>query len=159
MLAGEETGRTKYGNEDSYNSPQKLNAIRWSRRREFGELFEFYKRLIALRKRYNRQLFSYAASTDAEYSYGVFEIADYETGRFVFKRERGGAMLTVELDPSTLSGYIDIDGRRLEIWRKITVNDGGAVKGASRGELNKSNILFIAFRLCKKHSNILFECF
>ena len=115
MLAGEETGRTKYGNEDSYNSPQKLNAIRWSRRREFGELFEFYKRLIALRKRYNRQLFSYAASTDAEYSYGVFEIADYETGRFVFKRERGGATLTVELDPSTLSGYIDIDGRRLEI--------------------------------------------
>ncbi len=115
MLAGEETGRTKYGNEDSYNSPQKLNAICWSRRREFGELFEFYKRLIALRKRYGRQLFSYSGATDAQYAYGVFDVADVETGRLVFKRERGGATLIAELDPSALSGYIEVDGRRIEI--------------------------------------------
>lgn len=107
MLAGEEFARTKYGNEDSYNSPAKLNAISWSRRREFAGLFAHYKRLIELRKKYAAQLFSYDKSAAKEYAYGHFVQAD-EEGRIVFRREKNGVALVLELDPASLRGKITI---------------------------------------------------
>ena len=48
--AGEEFGRTKLGDENSYKSSAKLNAIDWNRTKEFNELVKFYKRLIKIRK-------------------------------------------------------------------------------------------------------------
>lgn len=115
MLAGEEMGRTKYGNENSYNSPSKLNRITWSRQSEFAELYDYYKNLIALRKKYGPQLFSYEKSTAAAFSSGSFGTTDYETGRFVFTRTKNGATLTLDLDPSTLSGYVMIGSDRYDI--------------------------------------------
>lgn len=108
MLAGEEFGRTKYGNEDSYNSPQKLNRINWSAKRRFGELFEHYKKLIALRKKYALQLFSYEKSMQAEFAYGMYENVDYETGKLVFCREKNGVKLVLELDPSAPKGRVSV---------------------------------------------------
>ncbi len=115
MLAGEEMGRTKYGNENSYNSPSKLNRITWSRQSEFAELYAYYKSLIALRKQYAPQLFSYEKSTTPSFSSGSFDTTDYQTGRFVFTRTKNGATLTLDLDPSTLSGYVKIGNDRLNV--------------------------------------------
>lgn len=47
--AGEEFGRTKYGDENSYQSPPEVNCLDWMRRAAFDELAEFYRGLIALR--------------------------------------------------------------------------------------------------------------
>lgn len=115
MLAGEEMGRTKYGNENSYNSPSKLNRITWSRQSEFAELYAYYKSLIALRKQYAPQLFSYEKSITPSFSSGSFDTTDYQTGRFVFTRTKNGATLTLDLDPSTLSGYVKIGNDRLNV--------------------------------------------
>ena len=51
LQAGEEFGRTKHGEGNSYRSSPELNMLDWSRTVEYGELVEYYKGLIRLRKR------------------------------------------------------------------------------------------------------------
>lgn len=48
--AGEEFGRTKFGDENSFRSAPEINMLNWSRTVRFSELVEYYKGLIALRK-------------------------------------------------------------------------------------------------------------
>ena len=50
MLAGEELGRTKGGDENSYISPVEINQIDWSNREKYGSLFDYYQGLISIRK-------------------------------------------------------------------------------------------------------------
>lgn len=49
--AGEEFGRTKLGDGNSYRSDPGINMLRWRQTVEFAELREYYKGLIRLRKR------------------------------------------------------------------------------------------------------------
>lgn len=49
--AGEEFGRTKLGEDNSYCSPPELNMLRWHQAEEFKELVDYYKGLIRLRKK------------------------------------------------------------------------------------------------------------
>lgn len=51
MQAGEEFGRTKYGEENSYCSKPELNMLRWSRTVEYGDLVDYYRGLIQVRKK------------------------------------------------------------------------------------------------------------
>ena len=51
MQAGEEFGRTKLGEDNSYRSAPEINMLRWSQVEDFGDLVEYYKGLIRLRKR------------------------------------------------------------------------------------------------------------
>lgn len=48
--AGEEFGRTKFGDENSYRSEPEINMLRWGQTVRFRELVDYYKGLIALRK-------------------------------------------------------------------------------------------------------------
>ena len=50
MLAGEELGRTKSGDENSYISPVEVNQIDWTNREKYGSLFDYYQGLIRIRK-------------------------------------------------------------------------------------------------------------
>lgn len=49
--AGEEFGRTKFGDGNSYRSDPKLNMLRWHQTLEFADLLEYYEGLISLRKK------------------------------------------------------------------------------------------------------------
>ncbi|MDE7044070.1 MAG: type I pullulanase [Acetatifactor sp.] len=51
LQAGEEFGRTKGGEENSYCSSPEVNMLQWSRTVEYGELVDYYKGLIRLRKK------------------------------------------------------------------------------------------------------------
>ena len=120
MIAGEEMARTKYGNENSYNSPVKLNQITWSRQETFSDLHNYYAKLIALRKQYSSQLFSYSESTKASFCWGNFNGGpDYNTGAISFSRTQNGATLTVNLTPSsTPVGTVKIGSTTLNINTK-----------------------------------------
>lgn len=48
--AGEEFGRTKFGNENSYKSDDSINMINWDLKHTNVELFRYYRGLIELRK-------------------------------------------------------------------------------------------------------------
>lgn len=50
MQAGEEFGRTKLGEGNSYCSPSEINMLQWSRAVEFADMVDYYKGLIRLRK-------------------------------------------------------------------------------------------------------------
>lgn len=50
IFAGEELFRTKGGDENSFESPDSVNAIRWDNLRTYRNLFNYYKALIAIRK-------------------------------------------------------------------------------------------------------------
>ncbi len=50
LHAGTDFLRTKYGVENSYNSPDSINQIDWARKHEYKELFDYYRDLISLRK-------------------------------------------------------------------------------------------------------------
>ncbi len=50
LQAGEEFARTKEGDENSYKSSPKINALDWERAKSFKDLVEYYKKLICTRK-------------------------------------------------------------------------------------------------------------
>ena len=50
LFAGEEIFRTKGGDENSYKSPDSVNAIDWTFKSRYNDLFQYYKALIAIRK-------------------------------------------------------------------------------------------------------------
>ena len=50
IQSGAELLRTKKGIANSYNSPDSINEIEWSRKAKYKNLFEYYTALIALRK-------------------------------------------------------------------------------------------------------------
>ena len=50
IYAGEEVMRDKQGIDNSYKSPDAINAIDWRRKTTNGDIFTYYKRLIDLRK-------------------------------------------------------------------------------------------------------------
>ncbi|HJP64501.1 MAG TPA: type I pullulanase [Mucilaginibacter sp.] len=50
MHAGAEMLRTKQGVANSYNSPDAINQLDWSRKVKYKEVFNYYRTLIALRK-------------------------------------------------------------------------------------------------------------
>ena len=49
--AGEECGRTKFGDGNSYRSDPELNMMRWHQTLEFSDLLTYYEGLISLRKK------------------------------------------------------------------------------------------------------------
>lgn len=51
--AGQEFMRTKYGDHNSYQSPDAINQLDWERRAAFDTEVEYMKGLIELRKKYN----------------------------------------------------------------------------------------------------------
>jgi len=50
MLAGEEMLRSKQGVHNSYNSPDSINVIPWENLSRYPQVFDYYKRLLALRR-------------------------------------------------------------------------------------------------------------
>lgn len=52
MQAGEEFGRTKFGDENSYNSSIEVNQLNWSRVQENKDLVDYYRGMIEVRKAY-----------------------------------------------------------------------------------------------------------
>ena len=50
MLSGEEYGKTKHGNDNSFDSGKEVNQIDWVRAARMGDLLDFYRTLVALRR-------------------------------------------------------------------------------------------------------------
>ncbi|MGB3465504.1 MAG: type I pullulanase, partial [Cyclobacteriaceae bacterium] len=50
LHAGADFLRTKYGNSNSYQSPDSINQLDWDRKRQYVKINEHYRKLIAMRK-------------------------------------------------------------------------------------------------------------
>lgn len=52
-LAGDEMCRTKYGDANSYRTPDNMNSIDWTRAQTYSDVADFYKGLTAIRQAYS----------------------------------------------------------------------------------------------------------
>ena len=52
LHAGEEFARTKFGDSNTYNAPIAVNHLDWSRAKEYEDLINYYRGMIAIRKAY-----------------------------------------------------------------------------------------------------------
>jgi pullulanase len=50
MFTGEEVFRNKKGVHNSYNAPDSINAIDWNQKKQYRDLFDYYKGIINIRK-------------------------------------------------------------------------------------------------------------
>lgn len=86
--SGEEFARSKEGDSDSYKSPDRINAIRWSRLEQFEDLSQYYKGLIEIRKSFP----AFWDTTTA--SLNTIQTAEEEQDHFIaytIQNPRGGA--------------------------------------------------------------------
>ena len=66
-LAGEEFARTKYGDHNSYSSPDSINQIDWSRVSKYQNLVEYYRGLMLIRDCYSPFTDSTTTSVNSTY--------------------------------------------------------------------------------------------
>ncbi len=69
MLAGEEMGRSKDGDENSYKSPATLNMIDWNLLQTNADLVSYYKGMMEIRKAFSPFTADKSDSADDTYSY------------------------------------------------------------------------------------------
>nr|HPO49130.1 type I pullulanase [Spirochaetota bacterium] len=78
---GQDFLRTKYGVENSYNAGDKINKIDWNRKKEFFDVFIYYKNLIEIRN--NHPLFKISKEhllrESVEFKYDIFPL-EYRNG-------------------------------------------------------------------------------
>lgn len=79
MLSGEEFARTKENadgtlNENSYNASDAVNAIKWSRKEQYSDLYNYYKGMIALRA--NHKAFRMSTTSDIANNLKYLDVQD-----------------------------------------------------------------------------------
>ena len=126
MLAGEEIGRTKYGNHNSYNAQDKVNAFDYNRQKEFAALYDWYKGLIALRNAFPS--FARGSREATIYSAG----ADDGCICYLFDKEGADAYNRVYVltNPRAFSQTLAIEGN----WQVLADENGfqtGTMQAAS----------------------------
>ncbi|WP_252936074.1 type I pullulanase [Roseivirga pacifica] len=84
--AGMEMLRSKDGVENSYESPDSINQIDWSRKAQYKEVYEYYKGIIALRKAH--PAFRMASTKDIQ---AHLEFLDYTGDNFIGYRLKDNA--------------------------------------------------------------------
>lgn len=83
MTSGEEFARTKFGNHNSYDSGDKVNALDYARTLVKNDIYEYYKGLIALRKSFS--------PFRCENGGAAMEAANYDNGGIIMYKYTGGA--------------------------------------------------------------------
>lgn len=76
LHAGDEMGRTKYGEHNSYKSPDRINQIDWERKSTYLQIFSYYQSLIRLRKEHP----AFRMTSSAEIRDHLIFSTDYQPG-------------------------------------------------------------------------------
>ena len=99
MLAGEEMGRSKGGDENSYRSSAEINRIDWENLEKYPTLVNYYRGLIDIRRTVG--LFRTATGEDVKLSY--LDGTDKETIAFTLTSDESSAVVVYNGNPSKKS--------------------------------------------------------
>ncbi|GAA0134850.1 hypothetical protein YSY43_16900 [Paenibacillus sp. YSY-4.3] len=87
LHAGDELLRSKYGDHNSYRSPDAINQIRWDNKDDFNRIFDYYQGLIELRKSHpafrmnsKEAIAKHLQVTKSDGSIVTFQLKDYANG-------------------------------------------------------------------------------
>jgi pullulanase len=89
LHAGVELARTKFGVENSYESPDSINQFVWERKTQYKDHFNFYKNLIQLRK--NHPAFRMTTTTDIQKHLSFFPSKNLFVGYQISGNANGDA--------------------------------------------------------------------
>ncbi len=126
MLAGEEFCRTKNGDENSYKSGVKLNQLDWNSLHKYGDVSDYYKGLIEVRK--NISAFRDPTAETAK-NIKFVENAPEGVIAYTLKDEKFGTV-AVAFNASDSNQSVNFDGSFVQLVNK---NDAGMTKLADVG--------------------------
>jgi len=113
--AGDEFLRSKFGDHNSYKSPDSINMIRWENADRYGEVIDYYAGLIRLRKAY--PAFRQSNKDDILNSIEILRAEDLGVA-FVIREQGTGNKIFVAYngskEPMTFSLPDDIS-----VWRQV----------------------------------------
>ena len=115
MLSGEELLRTKQGVHNSYESPDSINQLDWMNKERYPQVFNYYSRLITLRK--NHPAFR-LGSADLVRQHLEFMDSPDEIVAFCLKDHAGGDSwnnIVVILNASDSAHIIDVPKSRYTV--------------------------------------------
>ena len=105
MLSGEEFGRTKEGDSNSYKSDVKINAINWENLNKYRSLVEYYKGLINIRKTLNLFRADDVKSVNLTY----LDDTDKDVIAYTLYNEDSNAHATVVFNGSSTLSKVKLD--------------------------------------------------
>lgn len=88
LHAGEEMLRTKFGVENSFNQPDSINRIDWSRKTTYKDVFDYYRGLISLRK--NHPAFRLASNELIQKHLKFLDVKDSNVVAYTLTGNAGG---------------------------------------------------------------------
>lgn len=141
IFAGEEVNRDKKGVHNSYNAPDSINAIDWNQKKQYRDLFDYYKGLINLRKLH--PAFRMTTAEDVAKNLVFDNVSEPNFISYSLKNNANGdswAEIKVVLNGATKENTVEIPAGD---W-KIVVKDG-KVDEAGLGQ-SKGGTLTIAPR-------------
>jgi pullulanase len=130
---GEELLRTKGGNHNSYNAPDSVNQLKWERKAQYRQVFEYYRGLIALRREH--PAFRLATAEEVQRHLRFLEDTPANTVAFLLKDNAGGdawKQIVVIYNPNKDGVTVSLpDGTWNVFVRELQFGDGGTVSGSA----------------------------
>lgn len=145
ILSGEEMLRSKHGVHNSYNSPDSINSLDWSNISRYPQVFDYYSRLIALRK--NHPAFRLGSAELVRRHLEFLPAADCVVA-FRLKNNAGGDAwkdIFVVLNATKTEQSIDIpNGEYAVVCAKGVINEAGLynISGAKATVQPQSALIF-----------------
>ncbi|ONI45630.1 type I pullulanase [Epulopiscium sp. SCG-B10WGA-EpuloA2] len=138
--AGEEILRTKYGDHNSYKSPDEINMIRWETKDQFEPIFDYYAGLIELRK--NHPAFTMDSAGEVNRHFKEFKSDDNIVGYTLSEYANGDNYknIAVIYNANTIPKQVILPS--VADW-KVVVND---VRAGTEvlGVFNNTNVVTVA---------------
>jgi pullulanase len=127
LQSGAEMLRTKQGIANSYNSPDSINALNWSRKAKYKEVFNYYKGLINLRK--NHPAFRMPSASMIQQHLQFFNTHDSQVIGYEIKDHANGDKwknIIVLLNGNTTAKTIQLPpGNWTVACNEATINEQG----------------------------------
>lgn len=130
-LAGEEFARTKYGDHNSYRSPDTVNKIDWTRVEKYNNLVEYYKGLIALRSAYSPFRAGDGSSSANSYFVENGSAIGYTLRNTTENADKEWGVVAVLVNNSSIPKYLDlkVNGAETpETWAVVVNSDRAGVE-------------------------------
>ncbi len=121
MLAGEEMGRTKQGDENSYSSPATLNMLNWEQLVTNGDLVSYYKGLLKIRKAFSpftdatmgsSENYSFSSTSSNVISYTVSNNTEGEWSKIAVIYNSGLTETTATLKDTSVANWVIVANDR-----------------------------------------------
>ena len=142
IFCGEELYRTKLGEKNTYNMPDRYNAIDWLNKTRYNNLFHYYRGLIALRKAHPafclgsaeavRQHLSFLTTeNEAAFGFRLTELEQIDSAREIIVLLNGSRqMAQFTLPAGTYKVVADGDRVAPEGIASLTIEEGEGVSVA-----------------------------